>query len=87
LQNAAETDSELRALERALGNGEPLRELRVVGIGGACAKCGTVHGSGDQFCATCGEPLAKTPAPATEPSSGQDPAAPPDEPDIPRTPQ
>jgi hypothetical protein len=55
---AAATDRELRALERALTRTVALRELRDAGIGGACAKCGAVHGSADRFCAACGTPLA-----------------------------
>ncbi len=54
---AAQTDAELRALERALGEDHPMRELREPGIGGACENCGAVHGSQDRFCATCGDPL------------------------------
>ena len=55
---AAQTDAELRALERALREDHPMRELRQPGIGGACETCGAVHGSQDRFCATCGEPLS-----------------------------
>jgi hypothetical protein len=51
------TDGELRALERSLGTGQPLREIREAGIGGACERCGAVHGSADRFCASCGEPV------------------------------
>jgi hypothetical protein len=54
---AAETDRELRALEAALRERRPLRELREAGIGGACAGCGTVHGSRDRFCSWCGRKL------------------------------
>jgi len=54
LAGAAETDRELRALETALRERRPLRELREAGIGGACPACGTVHGSADRFCSWCG---------------------------------
>jgi hypothetical protein len=54
---AAHTDAELRRLERALLEHQPIRELREAGIGGACTHCGAVHGSQDRFCSTCGEPL------------------------------
>jgi hypothetical protein len=54
LAGAADTDRELRALERALGEPVAVRELREAGIGGACSKCGAVFGSGDRFCAWCG---------------------------------
>jgi hypothetical protein len=57
--SALQTDVELRALERALGSEQSLRELREAGIGGVCAQCGAVHGSGDRFCASCGEPLRR----------------------------
>jgi hypothetical protein len=56
--HAATTDTELRALERALGEVGSIRELREPGIGGACPRCGAVHGSTDRFCAWCGEPLS-----------------------------
>src|SRR5438270_13971511 len=54
---AAHTDRELRTLERALQERRPLSEIREPGIGGACAECGTVHGSADRFCAWCGSRL------------------------------
>ena len=57
VRGAAVTDAELRALDRALGEGATIRELREAGIGGACDNCGAVHGSTDRFCATCGERL------------------------------
>jgi hypothetical protein len=57
LSGAAETDHELRALERALGEPVPVRELREAGIGGACLQCGAVYGSGDRFCGWCGTPV------------------------------
>ncbi len=54
---AAQTDRELRALERALGERRPGSEIEEAGIGGACGRCGTVHGSTDRFCAWCGSPV------------------------------
>jgi hypothetical protein len=57
LDYAAQTDAELRALERALNEQHPLRALREPGIGGACPECGAVHGSEDRFCASCGGAL------------------------------
>ena len=51
---AASSDAELRALERALGKQHSPTELREAGIGGACARCGAVHGSTDSYCASCG---------------------------------
>ncbi len=66
IDNAARTDAELRALERALREHLPLRELREPGIGGACPECGAVHGSEDRFCASCGEPLRDDDSPADD---------------------
>ncbi len=63
LEQASRTDRELRALERALGSPQPERELRLAGIGGNCSSCGTVHGSSDRFCASCGHELADEPGP------------------------
>jgi hypothetical protein len=57
LHEAAQTDAELRALERALEGHVPLPELREPGIGGACPECGAVYGSEDRFCAGCGTAL------------------------------
>jgi len=56
LAAAAATDAELRALERALGSEQPLRELREAGIAGSCTRCGAIYGSTDRFCSSCGEP-------------------------------
>jgi hypothetical protein len=58
LEEAARTDDELRRLERALGAEHPLRELREAGLGGACARCGAIHGSADRFCSACGLSLS-----------------------------
>jgi zinc-ribbon domain len=57
MQDALETDRELRALERALGDEHPRHEVREPGIAGSCPECGSVHGSGDRFCAWCGHRL------------------------------
>ena len=57
VEAAAETDRELRELERVLDDGRALSELREPGIGGACPACGTVHGSPDRYCAWCGREL------------------------------
>ena len=70
LASAAETDGELRTLERALGAESELRQLREPGIGGACVSCGAVHGSRDRFCASCGGSLHPRERPATPPESG-----------------
>jgi hypothetical protein len=57
VEAAAETDRELRALERVLECGGAAMELREPGIGGACTGCGTVHGSSDRYCSWCGRRL------------------------------
>jgi hypothetical protein len=57
LELASRTDDELRALDRMLQRRAEAHELREAGIGGACPSCGTVHGSLDNFCASCGEQL------------------------------
>jgi hypothetical protein len=59
LEAAASTQRELRALERALDEQLPPRELRQAGIGGACSNCGAVYGSADRYCASCGNPLSR----------------------------
>jgi hypothetical protein len=61
IESATLTERELRAIQRALDGRVPLRELRVPGIGGACASCGSVHGSQDRFCANCGRSLLAAP--------------------------
>jgi hypothetical protein len=58
---AALTDRELRSLEQTLDGQVSLREIREAGIGGACPECGAVHGSADNFCATCGAHLGDHP--------------------------
>jgi len=75
VEGAARTDAELRTLERALGERSMIRELREAGIGGACPSCGAVHGSDDNFCAACGEPLAEEGAAAQAPPEAAPPAA------------
>jgi hypothetical protein len=57
IEAAAKTDRELRSLERTLGEGRPLMDVREPGIGGACPGCGTVHGSADRYCSWCGREL------------------------------
>lgn len=52
-------DSELRALDGALGGGQGGRELREAGIGGACERCGALHGSDARFCSACGAPVGR----------------------------
>jgi hypothetical protein len=59
MQTAAETDHELRGIEMELDGHSALSELRLPGIGGACTNCGSVYGSADRFCATCGQALGQ----------------------------
>jgi hypothetical protein len=76
LAGAAGTDRELRSLERALEEPVPVRELREVGIGGACSQCGAVYGSGDRFCAWCGTRVRRR----EDPDGADDAPDAPDEP-------
>jgi hypothetical protein len=57
-------DGELRAIERAIGEHEPLTVLREAGIT-ACPRCAAIHSSEDRFCPNCGlalGPHAEIPA-------------------------
>jgi hypothetical protein len=56
IELAARTDDELRALDAALDE-RAIRELREAGVGGTCPRCAAVHGSADNFCASCGAEL------------------------------
>ncbi len=74
-------DSELRALEQALADRQPVTVLREAGIA-ACPRCAAIHGSEDRFCPACGtpmdrradRPIAAAGTPAT--NAVQSPAAP-----------
>ncbi len=59
-------DTELRALEKALGERHPVTVLREAGIG-ACPRCAAIHGSEDRFCPMCGMPMGR---PAESPIAG-----------------
>jgi hypothetical protein len=50
-------DRELRGLREALELGTGVRELREAGIGGACTRCGALHGSEARYCSACGASL------------------------------
>lgn len=65
----ATTDGERRALEQALEDERPLRELREAGIGGVCPACGTLYASDARFCSACGTPLAAAPPAAPPPAA------------------
>jgi hypothetical protein len=58
LTTLGQIDSELRALEAALREPQPLTVLREAGIT-ACARCAAIHSSEDRFCPNCGLPLSR----------------------------
>jgi cell division septation protein DedD len=89
LSTLGQIDSELRTLEGALAEHQPLTVLRDAGIA-ACPRCAAIHGSEDRFCPNCGlamdrraerpvagPPTSATPAPAP---AATPTAAPPDPP-------
>jgi hypothetical protein len=53
LGNLAHIDTELRTLESALGERQPVTVLREAGIT-ACPRCAAIHSSEDRFCPHCG---------------------------------
>jgi hypothetical protein len=53
LGNLAYIDNELRTLENALGERQPITVLREAGIT-ACPRCAAIHSSEDRFCPHCG---------------------------------
>ncbi len=75
-------DGELRALEGALGERQPVTVLREAGIA-ACPRCAAIHGSEDRYCPACGlamgqhadRPIAG-PAAATTAATATMPVAP-----------
>lgn len=58
LSTLGQIDTELRSLETALGERQPITVLREAGIT-ACARCAAIHGSEDRFCPHCGLPLSR----------------------------
>jgi cell division septation protein DedD len=86
LSTLGQIDVELRALEGALAEHQPVTVLRDAGIA-ACPRCAAIHGSEDRFCPNCGlamdrraeRPVAGPPAsvtPAPAPARAADPAPP-----------
>jgi hypothetical protein len=87
LSTVGQIDTELRALEGALAERQPVTVLREAGIT-ACARCAAIHSSEDNFCPNCGLPvdlrtdtlIAGAPAGAAappQPGQGQQPEPPP----------
>ncbi len=72
----ASFDTELRALEGALEERQPVTVLREAGIG-ACPRCAAIHGSEARFCPMCGMPMGRpeaSPIAATPPAVAGPPA-------------
>jgi len=53
-------DNELRTLEHALAERQPITVLREAGIT-ACPRCAAIHSSEDHFCPRCGMPMGRHP--------------------------
>jgi hypothetical protein len=72
-------DGELRTIEAALGEREPVTVLREAGIT-ACPRCAAIHSSEDRFCPNCGLSMSRhvdlPVAGAASPPSAPAPAAP-----------
>jgi hypothetical protein len=86
LSTLGHIDGELRALESALAERQPVTVLREAGIT-ACPRCAAIHSSADHFCPNCGLPLSRrvdlpiagapaaaTPAPAPTATGGGAPS-------------
>ncbi len=53
-------DEELRTLEQALDEREPITVLREAGIT-ACPRCAAIHAGEDRYCPNCGLPMGRNP--------------------------
>ncbi len=81
LTTVGQIDAELRTLEGALGEREPVTVLREAGIN-ACPRCAAIHSSEDRFCPNCGLsmgrhadlPIAGAAAPSTTSTPATTPA-------------
>ncbi len=58
LSTLGHIDTELRSLEGALGERQPMTVLREAGIT-ACPRCAALHSGEDHFCPNCGLPVSR----------------------------
>jgi hypothetical protein len=58
LSTLSRIDAELRSLETALGERQPLTVLREAGVA-ACPRCAAIHSGDDRFCPNCGLPMSR----------------------------
>ncbi len=94
LTTLGQIDGELRSIEAALQEREPVTVLREAGIT-ACARCAAIHSSEDRFCPNCGLsmsrhvdlPVAGAASQGPAPSPAPQPVTPPPVPSQPATPQ
>ena len=88
LSTLGQIDTELRTLEGALAEHQPVTILRDAGIA-ACPRCAAIHGSEDRFCPNCGlamdrraerpvagAPASVAPTPSPAPASAPAPTPP-----------
>jgi hypothetical protein len=58
LGTLSQIDAELRSLETALDERQPVTVLREAGIT-ACPRCAAIHSGEDRFCPNCGLPMSR----------------------------